>query len=53
MLFWIDGYISRDRDAANTNQKWIEKLAKHLGQYCAKNGKKTMMDAIKDAPDED
>lgn len=53
MLFWIDGYISRDRDVATTNQKWLEKLGNHLGQYCAKNGKKTMMDAIKDAPDED
>jgi type IV secretory pathway VirB10-like protein len=53
ILLWVDGYISRDREAANTNNKWLEKLAKHLGQYCAKNGKNTIMDAIKDAPDED
>lgn len=46
MIMWIDGYLSGKSDNTTMSDAWIEKLGTHFGEYCAKNGDKTIMDAI-------
>lgn len=52
MIMWIDGYLSGKSDNTTLSNEWIEKLGKHLGEYCAKNPEKPIMDAIEAMPSE-
>ena len=51
MLVWIDGYLSGKSDNTVMSKEWMEKLGTHMGEYCAKNGNKTLMNAIDALPD--
>ncbi len=52
MLLWIDGYMSAKSNNTTMSDAWMEKLGKHMGTYCAKNGDKTIMDAMEAMPAE-
>ncbi len=51
LLIWIDGYMSAKSDNTVMSDAWMEKLGKHMGGFCAKNGDKTIMDAIQAMPE--
>lgn len=51
MLMWIDGYLSSKSEDTVLNEKWMEKLGTHMGTYCAKNGAKTVGDALDNLPE--
>ncbi|MBQ7585716.1 MAG: hypothetical protein IJU40_05655 [Desulfovibrionaceae bacterium] len=51
MVTWIDGYLSAKSDNTVMSDEWMKKLGTHMGTYCAKNGSKTIMDAIDALPD--
>ena len=51
MLAWIDGYMSAKSDNTMMSQEWMEKLGKHMGEFCAKNPGKTIMQAIEAMPE--
>ncbi len=46
LIFWIDGYLSGVSDNTMLTDAWLEELGDHLGSYCSKNGKHTIMQAI-------
>ena len=50
-IMWIDGYMSAKGDNTIMSEEWIEKLGEHMGTYCAKNPKKTIMDAVEAMPE--
>ena len=50
-IMWIDGYMSGKSDDTTISDEWMEKLGKHLGQYCAANPQKTIMDAMDAMPE--
>jgi acid stress chaperone HdeB len=50
MLMWIDGYLSAKSENTVLNEEWMKKLGTHLGTYCAKNGGKTVGDALDNLP---
>ena len=51
MVMWIDGYMSGKSDNTAISEEWIAKLGTHLGEFCAKNSGKTIMDAIEAMPE--
>ncbi|MCR4666479.1 MAG: HdeA family protein [Desulfovibrio sp.] len=52
MLAWIDGYMSAKSDNTMMSKEWMEKLGKHMGEYCAKNPGNTIMQAMDAMPSE-
>lgn len=52
MVMWIDGYMSGKSDNTEISDEWANKLGTHLGTYCGKNPKKTIMDAMDAMPSE-
>jgi acid stress chaperone HdeB len=52
MIFWIDGYMSAESKNTKVSDAWMEKLGTHMGEYCGKHPKKTIMDAIEAMPEE-
>jgi hypothetical protein len=52
LIMWIDGYLSAESDNTVFSQEWQQKLGKHLGEFCAKNPDKTIMDAMNALPSE-
>ncbi|MBE6441395.1 MAG: hypothetical protein E7022_03550 [Desulfovibrio desulfuricans] len=51
MLAWIDGYMSAKSNNTMMSAAWMEKLGKHMGEYCSKNPGKTIMQAIEAMPE--
>ncbi|MBQ9407586.1 MAG: hypothetical protein IJU37_12725 [Desulfovibrio sp.] len=51
LLGWIDGYMSAKSDNTMMSQAWMEKLGKHMGEFCAKNPDKTIMQAMEAMPE--
>ena len=51
MIMWIDGYMSGKSDNTTISDEWIEKLGKHLGEFCGKNPGKTIMQAMEAMPE--
>ncbi len=52
IIFWIDGYMSAQSENTVMSDEWIEKLAFHMGSYCAKNPKHNIMQAMNALPAE-
>ena len=52
MLAWIDGYMSAKSDNTVMSSAWMEKLGKHMGEFCSKNPNKTIMEAMEALPAE-
>ena len=46
-LIWIDGYLSSESGDTIMSKESMESIGEHMGKYCAKHKKKTIMDAIK------
>ena len=51
MIMWIDGYMSGKSDNTTMSDEWVEKLGKHLGEFCGKNPGKTIMEAMEAMPE--
>lgn len=51
MIMWIDGYMSGKSDNTTMSGEWVEKLGKHLGEFCGKNPGKTIMSAMEAMPE--
>ncbi len=52
IIFWIDGYMSAQSENTIMSEEWIKKLSFHMGSYCAKNPKHTIMQAMNAMPAE-
>lgn len=52
LLMWMDGYMSAKSDNTEFSEEWMGKLGKHMGTYCGKNPKKTIMEAMEAMPSE-
>ncbi len=48
---WADGYVNGQGKKTTLSAEWTEKFGGHLGEYCAKNQGKTVLDAIKAGKD--
>ncbi len=46
MIFWFDGYLSQKKNDTKVDQAWIEKLSKHVAEYCTKNPSSPAIDSI-------
>ncbi len=51
LLTWIDGYMSAKSDNTMMSDAWMEKLGKHMGEYCSKNPNHTIMQAMEKVPE--
>ena len=50
LLSWIDGYMSAKSNNTMMSSAWMEKLGKHMGEYCSKNPGNTIMKAMEAMP---
>lgn len=48
VLFWLDGYISAKQDDTIISNEWVEELAAHIKQACAKNTSQSVLSIVQD-----
>jgi acid stress chaperone HdeB len=51
LVLWVDGYMGGVSDNTTLNMDWVKKLGTHIGQFCAANPAKTLMDAAEAMPE--
>ena len=47
MIFWLHGSISQQKNNTLMDQEWIQKLVKHVSEYCTKNPSETVLSSVK------
>jgi hypothetical protein len=47
MIFWLDGYLSQKKNNTLMDQEWMQKLVKHVSEYCTKNPSETVLSSVK------
>lgn len=47
MVFWIDGYLSAQKNDTVITEKWMNELGEIVGKACESDPKKPLLDIVK------